>query len=115
MTASTSTPETMSSCVDACQRCHHACLEHSIRLLEAVSDAQNSKLLSALTTCIGMTRITAEIILIEAVGQGEACELCAAACRACVELCTTANMEDCKKACLDCADCCDAAREKLAA
>jgi hypothetical protein len=115
MTASTSTPETLSSCLDACQRCHHTCLEHSIQLFKAASDVRDLQLLTALTTCIGMTRITAEIILIEAVGQGEACERCAAACRACVELCTAADMDDCRKACLDCADCCDAAREKLAA
>jgi hypothetical protein len=116
MAATISAPEVMSSCLDACQRAHHACLEQSVRLLETVPGARGSALLTALTTCIGITRITAEIILIEAMGHREACELCATACRACADLCnTTAGMEDCEKACLNCAQCCDAAREKLAA
>jgi hypothetical protein len=100
-------PEAMSGCIDACQKCHHSCLEAAQRLLESQPNISGSKLLSALTHCIGMTRLTAEMLLTDSSAHAEACELCKKACLDCAELCKgNPDLEACMKVCLECAHCC---------
>lgn len=109
-------PEAMSRCIDACQRAHHSCLEAAQRLLETQSSAGGSKLLDALTHCIGMTRLTAEMLLTDSGSHEEACELCAKICRDCAEVFKgDPDMDSCIKACLECAHCCQLAADKAAA
>lgn len=99
--------EAMSACVDACQRCHHTCLDASRRLLETTPGAGASKLFVALVSCIGMARLTAEMLLTDSGSHQEACRLCAKACRICAELCQSdASMQGCMEACLECAQYC---------
>ena len=108
--------EAMSRCIDACQQCHHSCLEEAQRLLETVPGASASEVFAALVNCIGIARLTAEMLLTDSGSHQEACELCAKACRTCAELCKAElAMAGCMKACLKCAHCCDAAGDKVAA
>lgn len=105
---------TMSTCIDACQRCHHACLEAAQRI--AATQALGSKVFDALVQCIGMTRLTAETLLTDQQSHGEICELCAKACKQCAELCKgTPELEACMKSCLECAHCCHLVGDQVAA
>lgn len=79
-------PEAMSACIDACQRCHHSCVEAAQRLLEKQSNISGSKLMTALIHCIGATRLSAEMLLTDSGSHLEACEFCKQACRECAEL-----------------------------
>jgi hypothetical protein len=109
-------PEAMSRCIDACQRTHHSCLEAAQHLLESHSNAGGSKLLEALTHCIGITRLTAEMLLTNSGSHEEACDLCIKSCRECAELCKgNPDLEACMKSCLDCVHCCQVAADKAAA
>lgn len=108
--------EAMSSCVDACQKCHRACLDAAQHLLEAQPGISGSELFAALSRCIGMTRIAAETVLADTVEHDEACQACAAACLACAGLCQAQpGLGECVKICFECARCCQAAMDSQAA
>lgn len=115
-TASSNHAEAMSRCIDACQRAHHYCLEAAQRLLETQPNVSGSKLLEVLTHCVGVTRLTAEMLLTDSGSHEIACELCAKNCKECAYVCKGApELEACMKSCLECAQCCDSAGGKVAA
>jgi len=115
-TPDTSYPEIMSSCVDSCQRCHQVCLDAAQRMLETPPSAGESNVFTALVTCIGLTRLTAEMALTDSGSHQSACELCAKACKACAELCAgNPALANCVKACLECAHCCLLAADQVGA
>jgi hypothetical protein len=114
--AEISYPEAISACVDACQRCHQSCLEEVTRLLETEPGASTSKVFASLVACIGILRVTAEMLLQDSDVHEEAARLCAASCRTCATLCNgIEGMEACMKACIDCAQCCEHAAGRKAA
>lgn len=113
---SSSRVEAMSRCIDQCQLTHHSCLAAAQRLLERHWNTSASKLMDGLTHCIGMTRLTAEMLLTDSGAHQEACDLCAKTCRECAEACKgDPELESCMKACLECAHCCQLASDEAAA
>lgn len=108
--------EVISSCIDACQRAHHNCLDAAQRLIETQPTLSGSKLLEGLTHCIGMTRLAAEMMLTNSGSHGAACELCMKVCRDCADLCKgDPELEVCMKSCLECAHCCQLAMDNVGA
>jgi hypothetical protein len=113
---SASYAEAMSRSIDACQRTHHSCLEAAQTLMESHPNTGGSKLLQALTHCIGVTRLTAEMLLSNSGSHAQVCGLCITSCRECAELCKgNPDLEACMKSCLECAHVCQIAAERAAA
>lgn len=116
LSGNTTYAESMSGCIDACQRCHHSCLEAAQHLLETQPNIAGSKLLDALVHCIGSTRLTAEVLLTDSGSHAKACDLCKKACRDCAEACKgNPELEACMKSCLECAHCCQLASDNATA
>lgn len=100
----------MQNCVDACLRCHQACLGEAMgHCLEAGGEHVAPEHFRLMMACAEICRTAASFMLIQSPHHQQICEQCADICEECADDCEAlGDMESCVDACRRCADSCRA-------
>lgn len=103
----------MQACIDACQRCHVACLSMAANhCLEAGGRHVEPAHFRLMLDCAQVCATSADFMARSSAHHARVCALCAEVCRACAESCRELDgMEDCVAAC----EACTASCERMAA
>lgn len=98
----------MKSCIEACQRCHAACLQTAMQhCLEMGGSHTEPRHLRLMLACAEVCRAAAALMLIGSPSHQSQCDLCARICEECAADCERiGGMEDCVAACRACAEQC---------
>ena len=98
-------PSEMKSCIEACQRCHAACLQTAmLHCLEVGGRHTEPKHFRLMVACAEICRTSAALMMIGSPSHLIQCDLCAKVCEECATDCEhIGGMEACVQACRACA------------
>lgn len=103
-----STHSIMHACIDACQHCHHMCLQIAMNhCLEAGGKNVEAKHFRLMMNCAEICQTSLNFMLTNSPFAGSVCKVCAEICEICAVSCEKiGGMEDCVEACRECAESC---------
>lgn len=102
------TDAAMQACIDACKRCHDACLgTFTHHCLETGGDHIKPEHARLMLSCAEVCEACANVMCIGSGVHKYVCRACAEVCEACARDCErVGDMQDCVTACRACAESC---------